>query len=442
MKKKKSINTIFALLSLGFIAKILSMCARILTTRKIGVDAMGLYQLATPCMLLVITLSQFGLPTAMATLVSRHLKKAKVLLISGLSISFVIAIVMMALTIIFSPFVANNILKNPNILPTLYALALLIPLVCLSAIIKGFFLGLNEIELTSTSTVMEEVGRILFIVFFLDYFASISPAYGSFGAMIGVCVGEIFQSLYMIFFNNRRLYLRVNEFSKIKLRTRYEEGKSIIKISLPLTLSRLIGSITYFLESIIITNLMLKYGYDINVITHDYGILSGYVMPLLLMPGFFASAYANYLLPNLSKSVGQRNYSLAKKKFKKVTIISLITGTFFSLVFFIFPKELMKLLYNTTEGYELVRLLALPFIIYYIESPIIASMHALNLTTKAFYSTVISSIIRILILVLLTQKFAISTVAIATLVSVFVDVIINGYFVIDRLFFHNEKIVL
>ena len=102
----------------------------------------------------------------------------------------------------------------------------------------------------------------------------------------------------------------------------------------------------------------------------------------------------------------------------------------------------MKLLYNTIEGYELVRILALPFIIYYIESPIIASMHALNLTTKAFYSTVISSIIRILILVLLTQKFAISTVAIATLVSVFVDVIINGYFVIDRLFFHNEKIVL
>ncbi|MCH5180435.1 MAG: oligosaccharide flippase family protein [Erysipelotrichales bacterium] len=441
MNKNRSINTILLLLSLGFIAKVLSTLARVLTTRTIGIDAMGLYQLASPCMLLVITLSQFGLPTAMATLVSRHRNRAKTILISGITISFIISVVMMILVISLSKVIAINILKNPDIELTLYALALLIPLVSLSAIIKGFFLGMNEIELTSTSTIMEEVGRILFIIFFLESFASKGANFGSFGAMIGVCIGEIFQSLYMIFFNNRRLYLRVNELMAIKMKNRFDESKNILKLSFPLTLSRLIGSVTYFLESIIISNLMLKYGYTVEVLTHDYGLLSGYVMPLLLMPGFFATSFANYLLPNMSKSIGQKNYRDAKSKFKKMFFISSLTGLFFSLIFFIFGDKLMLILYGTDEGFELVKILAFPFVIYYIEAPIASAMHALNLTTKAFYATTISCIIRIVILLVFTKTLQVNSVALATIVSVLIDVIINGFFVFDRLFFHNEKIV-
>lgn len=442
MKKKSAIKTIITLLELGFVAKLLSTIARILMTREMGVDAMGLYQLANPCMLLVITISQFGLPTAMATLVSRHPNKAKKLLISGLFIAFIIAVLMMILTIALAPTISNNVLKNPNITLTLYALALLIPLVSLSAIIKGFFLGLNEIELTSTSTICEEVGRVLFIIFFLHYFVENGPSYASFGAMLGVCIGEIFQTLYMVLFNDKKLFLRLNEIASLRSKGNLSETKNIVKLSLPLTLSRLIGSITYFLESIIITNLMLKYGASINQITHDYGILSGYVMPLLLMPGFFATAFGNYLLPNMSKDIGTNHIISAQKKFKKITLFSLLTGIFFTIIFMVFGDKIMLILYGSDEGFELIRILAVPFIIYYIEAPIVSSMHALNLTTKAFYATTISCIVRIILLLVLTRPLQITAVAVATIFAVFIDVIINGYFVIDRLFFHNQKIVL
>jgi len=442
MKKKSTLKTIITLLELGFVAKLLSTIARILMTREMGVDAMGLYQLANPCMLLVITISQFGLPTAMATLVSRHPSKAKKYLISGLSISFIIATLMMVLVILIAPFLADQVLKNPDIRLTIYGLALLIPLVSLSAIIKGFFLGLNQVELTSTSTIMEEVGRILFIIFFLGYFTKISDGYAAFGAILGVCIGEIFQTLYMVVFNEQKLYLRLNEIARIRVRERFVESRAIIKLSLPLTLSRLIGSLTYFLESIIISNLMLKYGFSIQVVTHDYGVLSGYVMPLLLMPGFFATAFSNYLLPNMSKNIGQKDFKSAKKKFKRITAFSLLTGLIFTVIFFFFGDKIMMLLYGSDEGFELVRLLAFPFIIYYVEAPIVAAMHALNLTTKAFYATTISCIIRIVLLLVLTKNFHVSAVAISTIIAVFIDVIINGYFVIDRLFFHNKKVVL
>ena len=116
-------------------------------------------------------------------------------------------------------------------------------------------------------------------------------------------------------------------------------------------------------------------------------------------------------------------------------------GIFFSLVFFIFGDRLMLILYGTDEGFELVKILAFPFVIYYIEAPIAAAMHALNLTTKAFYATTISCIIRIIILLVFTKTLQVNSVALATIVSVLIDVVINGFFVFDRLFFHNEKII-
>ena len=221
-----------------------------------------------------------------------------------------------------------------------------------------------------------------------------------------------------------------------------KEAKSIVRLSLPLTLSRLVGSITYFVESIIVANLMLKYGMTTLDITHDYGILSGYVMPMLLMPGFFATSFANYLLPKLSSSIGKNKFKEAKNIFKKITLLSGITGLFFSTIFFFFGDKIMLILYGTSEGYNLVRIFAFPFMIFYIEAPIVAAMHALDLTNKAFYATVISSITRIGLLLVLAKKLHISAIGVSTIVAVFVDIAINGFFVIDRLFFHNEKIIL
>ncbi len=72
--------------------------------------------------------------------------------------------------------------------------------------------------------------------------------------------------------------------------------KALFKIAIPTTGSRLIGSIGYFLEPIILTYVLLKVGYSSNYITTHYGIINGYVYPLLLLPSFFTLAISNACL--------------------------------------------------------------------------------------------------------------------------------------------------
>lgn len=62
--------------------------------------------------------------------------------------------------------------------------------------------------------------------------------------------------------------------------------RECLSIGIPNTTGRLIGSFGYFLEPIILSSVLIMVGYNSNFITREYGILSGYVMPLLLLPSF------------------------------------------------------------------------------------------------------------------------------------------------------------
>ena len=85
--------------------------------------------------------------------------------------------------------------------------------------------------------------------------------------------------------------------------------KDILNISIPTTCTRLISSIGFFLEPILLTMLLIKNGYTSNYITIEYGIINSYVLPLLAMPTFFSISIASALLPNITKLYKNKNYT-------------------------------------------------------------------------------------------------------------------------------------
>lgn len=439
MKKKNIFSILLDLMLLGFMAKALSMVARVLMNRTLSVEAMSLYTLASPAMVLIITLAQMGIPTTIATLISKNPTKSKKIFLSALLLCTTISLFFMVITIIFTPFLADNVLHNKEVTMTLYALALLAPLVSLSSLLKGYYIGHNLVKMTARSSIVEEIARIIFILFFLNYFASKGNEYAAFGAMIGVCIGEVFQTLYLLTESNLQLYKRINELFDIKDLSPLKEIPGILSLSLPITLGRIVGSLTYFLEPIIATNLMIKAGYLIENITLEYGILNGYAMPILLLPGFFSSSLANYLLPNMTRYSEQKQFYKAKKIFFFITSVSLSIGLIMALIFFFGGDKILYLLYKTDKGASYIHYLSFPFILYYIEAPLASAMHALEMTKKVFFTTVISSIVRIISLLILVPKLGINAIAISTLIEILVTIIINAYHVLMFFFSKTKK---
>ena len=158
------------------------------------------------------------------------------------------------------------------------------------------------------------------------------------------------------------------------------------------------GNIGYFLEPILLTSGMLTAGYSISFITQEYGIIAGYSMPMLLLPGFFTGAISNSLLPIISKASADKQYSYIKRKLKQAITISLAIGLPVTLILFLFPEFFLNIIYGTTHGGNYLRALALPFLFYYIELPLAATMQAMNLSKKVMTDNIIGIILKTILL--------------------------------------------
>ena len=436
MKRKKILKSLLYLVIFGFFAKILSVIAKVITTRAVGVEGMSIFSLTSPIMLLLYTLGQIGLPNTISKLIASNYEKRYKIIISSFIIGTFLNIILFVITNLSAPFIANVLLKNKNTLKTIYALSYLTPLVCLSGILKGYCFGVNKINISSVSQIIEELGRIIFLLLSYNFITLLNPINASCYAILGLIVAEISQILTLVVGNHLTIDTNANLFIKSFKNKENYDFKLILNTSLPITLNRLITSFTYFLEPIIFTFIMTNKNISSNDIAIQYGLLESYAMPILFLPGFFAGAFSTFLLPNMAKLISLNKLKKARNLLVILTFSSLIIGLISASICYLFPEILLDLLYKNSAAKEYVKLLAFPFIIYYIEAPLNSAMFALNLEKKSLLITIISCILRVISLFIFIPKFDVIGVALSTLVEVIIIVILNLFFIIK--FFRNN----
>ena len=239
------------------------------------------------------------------------------------------------------------------------------------------------------SNFLEQVTRIILISLFINKITKYDAIYAiSFILIVNIC-GEVISQLVMLKFKPKEKIKLKN----LKFNLKYI--KDLYRISIPATSSKIIGSIAYFLEPVVLTNMLLFMGYTKDYIINEYGILNAYSMSLLLMPQFFTQNMSTALVPELSKQYTKKDYKMCKKRIKQIVGISCLIGVICTLIILLFPKFFLNLIYKTTEGVDYIKLLAPFTILFYIEYPLINALQALNKAKKAMYATIIGAIIRL-----------------------------------------------
>ena len=112
MKKETFIKSTIILMIGGFLTKILGMIIKIVMSRLMGSEGIGLYMLVLPTFSLFIGLGQFGLPIALSKMVAEDKKNNRNLMSSLLATSIVINFFLIIFLIIFAPFLANKLLQE------------------------------------------------------------------------------------------------------------------------------------------------------------------------------------------------------------------------------------------------------------------------------------------------------------------------------------------
>ena len=315
---------------------------------------MSIYSLTLPTLSLLLNLAQLGIPTTVSKLIAkRKYPIFKIMQVSSL-ILLLIDLIVGIVYILLVPYIANSYLKNPLTSLTLYGMVLLIPLVSLTSLFKGYFIGIDRVNETNKCQISEELSRLLFIVILVDLIDKNNVSFLSFFAMFSNIIGEIASLIHLIISSKFK-----SKTFKNRIKNANHDNKNIankiLHFSLMNTSTRLIGSFIYFLEPIIYTALMLKVGISNEELTLKYGIINSYVLPLLLLPSFFSGCISTYMLPKLSLFIEKSNFKNALKSFISTILISFIFGFVCLVLFYLFPYFFTNILYGKEVGIEYIK---------------------------------------------------------------------------------------
>ncbi len=429
MTKEKFIKSTIILMVGGAITKFLGMFIRIIMTRLVGLDGIGLYMLIYPTFSLFMTLSQLSMPTAISKIVAEDTHNNKKVVFTAIPLTLCFNLFLIGLIILIAPVLANQFLKEPRAYLPILSIALVLPFDALSNLLRGYFFGKQKMFPHVLSHILEQLIRLTLIILITPMLLKIDIIYAVSGLVLVNMASELLSIGILFVFLPKNFKLTKNDIKPSR-----ENLKEILEIAIPTTGGRLIGSIGYFLEPIILTSTLLFVGYSNNYIVTEYGIVSGYVMPLLLLPGFFTNAISNALLPVISKAYIKNQKDYVKKKIKQAIIFSLLIGVPYTLLLMAKPNFFLQLFYHTEHGGTYLRIIGPIFLLYYIQAPLAASMQSMNLSKEMMYDNLKGILIKTVLLLLTSfLKIGMYPLLIATTGSVLVTTLSHYLHVKEKL---------
>ena len=401
MKKQTMVQATFMMIVVGFVIKVLGVVNRVIITRSLGEAGIGVYMLISPTVMLLATVATVGLPVAIPALVARGDIKERKVLSASLMIALTLSTVITMVMIFLAEPISIHLLKDERVVLPLMLVGPLLFVISFTAILKSYFQGKESMTPGALSTLIEQLTRMGLSVVFISWLLPRGIAYAVAGLMLASIAGELASAtiLTVMFIQFKKKHYPRVAFKLPKLEP--VVFKDVLGISLPTTGSRLVGTITHFLEPIIVARMLFRMGYGSGVGTQMYGAVAGFAIPLLFMPSFISGAVTSAMIPAISKAYKNRDLGAIHKRLSSAFRVAFFVSGFYLMLVMIFPYEIMNLLYNSHTGAEFLKIMAPIFLLIYLQAPLVATLQAIGEAKFAMQASIVASVIKISIMVVL-----------------------------------------
>ncbi|SEM32048.1 stage V sporulation protein B [Mesobacillus persicus] len=397
------------LLVAGLVTRVLGFINRIVLARFIGEEGVGLYMMAFPTFILVVTITQLGLPVA----ISKHVaeaeakgdyKKIKKILVVSLATTISLSLVFTPALFFLAPKLSQILFTDKRTLLPLLAITPIIPIVAVSAVLRGYFQGRQNMKPGAISQVIEQVVRITLIAVLTKTFLPYGIEYAAAAAMVSAVIGELVSLLYLMttFKIRKKFRLRRNFFQFVQ--SGNTTFKELMGIAIPTTGSRMIGSISWFFEPIVVAHSLAIAGVAASVATKQYGALTGFALPLLMLPSFVMNSLSTSLVPAISEAHSKKDFKMIEHRIQQSMRFSFLTGGLAIIILYVLAEPLMRVMYGSNSGTQFIVLMAPFFLFYYFQAPLQATLQALDLARAGMINSLIGNVAKIAVIFLLASQ--------------------------------------
>jgi len=135
------------------------------------------------------------------------------------------------------------------------------------------------------------------------------------------------------------------------------------------------------------------------------------------------------LVPILNRDVAYHQKYQLQKHILWGVVACFFVSLPFTFLFYFYGDICLKIMYNTTNGYIYLKYMSIPFTLFYLQTPLSATLQALNKNKEMFFMSILECLIEFVLLILLTPYFQTFTVCIVMLVGLFVTLFLSTVFI-------------
>lgn len=410
LKKTSFLKNIAILLFAHIFIKILGVINKIYLTNKTGFGDEGnaIYSSAFQVYALFLTISSIGIPNAVSKLISERLaigdtkgaqKVFKIAILFFGIIGFLLSVILFT----FAHKIAYEWIQIPEAELSLLALSPAIFFTSISAIIKGYFNGRENLNVGANSQTIEQIFRTILTIALIEFIAQttgLDTKVMAAGAAMASTISEItcFAYLYKYYKSVKRdIAVEIKNSVNYKYKGIRQTIKEILCVSLPMSISPILGGINKNIDSMTIVRGLKNFMTDTEA-TLQYGILSGKVDTLVSFPLSFNAAFTSTLIPVVSSAKANGNYERTKKKIEFSMLVSVLIGLPCTVGMIVLAAPILKFLFpNQPSGAFLLQISSISITFLMLNQNINSVLLGLGKTVLPALCTIIGLIIKLVL---------------------------------------------
>lgn len=368
MTKKRFFQGAVILTIAGLTVKGIGAINRIVMSRLLGGEGIGLYQMAYPVYQAAISIATAGIPVAISILVAERLahsdyRGARRVFWLAFAVTAVLGLFCSAALFLLAGWLTEvGIVRDSRAYWSIAVLSPAIFFVAVLAACRGLFQGLQEMQPAAVSQVIEQGVRVAVMLTMVYLLLPYGLAYGAAGASFGAVPGAAAAVCYLSVLTYRRLRCLPRGDGGNPLGNFAILGR-LFKLAVPVSLANLMLPITANIDLLVVPVRLEAAGYDVYTATELYGYLTGMAASLISLPTILTASLAASIVPAVAEGVAQRRlgkvHAQAQEAFFLAAVAMLPCAA--GLYFLAYP--ISGLLYGTVGAGECIEILSLGVVI-------------------------------------------------------------------------------
>lgn len=348
IRKQSFIKGAAILAIAGLITKVLGAIYKLPLNYIIGSEAIGYYQASYDWYVWALTISTYALPIAISKLVSEKIElgrrdEAHKIFKVAFSMASALGLGVSLFLFLFSGYLVG-LFRNPGSYYAVAAIAPAIFLVSISASIRGYFQGMQNMIPSAVSQVTEQFGRVLFGYIFAIMLLPSGSELSAGGAAFGTSAGAFLSVILLIYVYNKNrpaIISSVNNSPRKKTESVASIVKRILIFAVPITIGGSIMPVMGLIDSLIVFDRLQAAGYEYTTAVQMYGQLKALALSFINLPQIITISLGASLVPAIAESLARRDLESARKKSELGIRLSLLIGLPAAMGLFILANPIM-----------------------------------------------------------------------------------------------------